>query len=84
MSFILAGGTADLSQELKRGDQLLSVNGINLKNASHEEAAQTLKHASLGQVTLVAQYRPEGNSINLLMSHLISINQFCFVFTFNN
>jgi disks large protein 1 len=43
---------------LKRGDQLMSVNGVNLKNATHEEAAQALKNAG-GTVTLVAQYRPE-------------------------
>lgn len=43
MSFILQGGPADLSGELKRGDQILSVNGINLKNATHEDAAQALK-----------------------------------------
>lgn len=43
VSFILAGGPADVGGELKRGDQLLSVNGINLKNATHEEAAQALK-----------------------------------------
>lgn len=43
MSFILAGGPADVGGELKRGDQLLSVNGINLKSATHEEAAQALK-----------------------------------------
>lgn len=43
ISFILAGGPADLSGELRRGDQILSVNGINLRNATHEEAAQALK-----------------------------------------
>lgn len=43
VSFILAGGPADLSSELRRGDQILSVNGINLRNATHEEAAQALK-----------------------------------------
>lgn len=43
VSFILAGGPADLSTELRRGDQILSVNGINLRNATHEEAAQALK-----------------------------------------
>lgn len=43
VSFILAGGPADTSGELKRGDQILSVNGINLRNATHEEAAQALK-----------------------------------------
>lgn len=43
VSFILAGGPADLGGELKRGDQLLSVNGVNLTTATHEEAAQALK-----------------------------------------
>lgn len=43
VSFVLAGGPADVGGELKRGDQLLSVNGINLRTATHEEAAQALK-----------------------------------------
>lgn len=43
VSFILAGGPADLGSELKRGDQLLSVNNVNLTHATHEEAAQALK-----------------------------------------
>ncbi|XP_070144580.1 disks large 1 tumor suppressor protein isoform X10 [Drosophila kikkawai] len=58
VSFILTGGPADLGSELKRGDQLLSVNNVNLTHATHEEAAQALK-TSGGVVTLVAQYRPE-------------------------
>ncbi|XP_039432428.1 disks large 1 tumor suppressor protein isoform X8 [Culex pipiens pallens] len=58
VSFVLAGGAADLGGELKRGDQLLSVNGVSLNGASHEDAAQALKNAG-GTVTLVAQYRPE-------------------------
>ncbi|XP_053950781.1 disks large 1 tumor suppressor protein isoform X7 [Anastrepha ludens] len=58
VSFILAGGPADAGGELKRGDQLMSVNNVSLKNATHEEAAQALK-SSGGVVTLVAQYRPE-------------------------
>uniref|UniRef100_H2RTH5 Discs, large homolog 2 (Drosophila) n=1 Tax=Takifugu rubripes TaxID=31033 RepID=H2RTH5_TAKRU len=58
VSFILAGGPADLSGELKRGDQILSVNGIDLRGATHEQAAVALKGA--GQVvTIIAQYRPE-------------------------
>ncbi|XP_041948705.1 disks large homolog 2 isoform X2 [Alosa sapidissima] len=58
VSFILAGGPADLSGELRRGDQILSVNGIDLRGATHEQAAAALKGA--GQtVTIVAQYRPE-------------------------
>uniref|UniRef100_A0A8B9V4W4 PDZ domain-containing protein n=1 Tax=Anas zonorhyncha TaxID=75864 RepID=A0A8B9V4W4_9AVES len=59
VSFILAGGPADLSGELRRGDRILSVNGVNLRNATHEQAAAALKRA--GQtVTIIAQYRPEG------------------------
>ncbi|XP_052864207.1 disks large 1 tumor suppressor protein isoform X2 [Anopheles cruzii] len=58
VSYVLAGGAADLAGELKRGDQLVSVNGVTLANASHEDAAQALKNAG-GTVTLVAQYRPE-------------------------
>uniref|UniRef100_T1GEU7 PDZ domain-containing protein n=1 Tax=Megaselia scalaris TaxID=36166 RepID=T1GEU7_MEGSC len=46
VSFILAGGPADLGGELKRGDQLLSCNNIDLRNATHEEAAQALKSGS--------------------------------------
>uniref|UniRef100_A0A7N8YND4 Discs, large homolog 2 (Drosophila) n=1 Tax=Mastacembelus armatus TaxID=205130 RepID=A0A7N8YND4_9TELE len=58
VSFILAGGPADLSGELRRGDQILSVNGTDLRGATHEQAAAALKGA--GQVvTIIAQYRPE-------------------------
>uniref|UniRef100_T1PLH7 PDZ domain protein n=1 Tax=Musca domestica TaxID=7370 RepID=T1PLH7_MUSDO len=58
VSFVLAGGPADLGGELKRGDQLLSCNDIDLRNATHEEAALALKKSG-GVVTLLAQYRPE-------------------------
>ncbi|XP_073704992.1 discs large homolog 1-like protein isoform X4 [Garra rufa] len=58
ISFILAGGPADLCGELKKGDRLVSVNGIDLRGATHEQAAAALKNA--GQtVTIVAQYRPD-------------------------
>ncbi|XP_059498646.1 disks large homolog 4 isoform X2 [Stegostoma tigrinum] len=58
ISFILAGGPADLSGELRKGDQILSVNGVDLRNATHEQAAAALKNA--GQtVTIIAQYKPE-------------------------
>uniref|UniRef100_A0A3Q2YSV4 Discs large MAGUK scaffold protein 4 n=1 Tax=Hippocampus comes TaxID=109280 RepID=A0A3Q2YSV4_HIPCM len=58
ISFILAGGPADLSGELQKGDQILSVNGVDLRFATHEQAAAALKNA--GQtVTIVTQYRPE-------------------------
>ncbi|KFQ91159.1 Disks large 4, partial [Nipponia nippon] len=58
ISFILAGGPADLSGELRKGDQILSVNGVDLRSATHEQAAVALKNA--GQtVTIIAQYKPE-------------------------
>ncbi|XP_022530867.1 disks large homolog 1 isoform X16 [Astyanax mexicanus] len=58
ISFILAGGPADLCGELRKGDRLISVNGVDLRSATHEQAAAALKNA--GQtVTIVAQYRPE-------------------------
>lgn len=58
VSHIVPGGPADKGGELKRGDQLLSVNGINIKNATHEQAAEALKQA--GEVAnLIAQYRPD-------------------------
>lgn len=45
---------------------LLQVNGVNLRNATHEQAAAALKRA--GQtVTIIAQYRPEGEDI---LSHI--------------
>uniref|UniRef100_A0A8C5H5G7 Disks large homolog 2-like n=1 Tax=Gouania willdenowi TaxID=441366 RepID=A0A8C5H5G7_GOUWI len=58
VSFILAGGPADLSGELRRGDQILSVNGIDLRTATHEQAAAALKGAGM-VVTIIALYRPE-------------------------
>uniref|UniRef100_A0A673HRS9 Disks large homolog 1 n=1 Tax=Sinocyclocheilus rhinocerous TaxID=307959 RepID=A0A673HRS9_9TELE len=58
ISFILAGGPADLCGALKKGDRLVSVNGIDLRSATHEQAAAALKNAGQA-VTIVAQYRPE-------------------------
>ena len=58
ISFILAGGPADLSGQLRRGDQVLSVNGTDLTVATHAQAAAALKGA--GQtVSLVVAFRPE-------------------------
>uniref|UniRef100_A0A673VK19 Discs large MAGUK scaffold protein 1a n=1 Tax=Salmo trutta TaxID=8032 RepID=A0A673VK19_SALTR len=58
ISFILAGGPADLCGELRKGDRIISVNGVELHSATHEQAAAALKNA--GQtVTIIAQYRPE-------------------------
>ena len=43
ISFLLAGGVADSCGVLRRGDQILAVNGTDLKHATHEQAAQALK-----------------------------------------
>ncbi len=58
ISFILTGGPADLSGNLRKGDQIISVNNIDLTQATHEQAADVLKNAG-NQVAIVIQYRPE-------------------------
>ncbi|XP_042149766.1 disks large 1 tumor suppressor protein isoform X6 [Ixodes scapularis] len=58
ISFILAGAPADASGELRRGDQILSVNGVDLRHATHEQAAAALKGAG-HTVTMHVQYRPD-------------------------
>ncbi len=58
ISFILTGGPADLSGNLRKGDQIINVNGIDLVQATHEQAADILKNAG-NQVNIVVQYRPE-------------------------
>lgn len=49
------------------------VNGIDLRGATHEQAAAALKGA--GQVvTIFAQYRPEGGwDLNWLVSELVCL-----------
>lgn len=58
VSFILTGGSADLSGELRKGDQILSVNDIDVTQATHEQAAEILKNVDT-QVFLLVEYRPE-------------------------
>ncbi|CAJ0945166.1 unnamed protein product, partial [Mesorhabditis belari] len=57
ISYVLPGGVADLSGNVKKGDILVAVNGIGLQNATHQQAAETLKNAT-NPVTLTLQYRP--------------------------
>lgn len=46
---------------VQRSSSVPQVNGVNLRNATHEQAAAALKRA--GQtVTIIAQYRPEGTA----------------------
>jgi len=58
ISFILAGGPADQTGQLKRGDTILKVNDVNLADATHEEAADALKNAGQ-KVVLTVQHRPK-------------------------
>lgn len=58
ISYIVHGGSAERSNKLHCGDQIMSVNGADLRYATHEEAASALKQS--GQtVKLVVKYRPE-------------------------
>ncbi|KAG7306031.1 Disks large 1 [Plutella xylostella] len=58
VSFLLAGGAAERSGALRRGDRLLQVNETDITHATHEAAAKALK--STGQrVKLTVVYRPQ-------------------------
>lgn len=47
----MVGGAAGVDGRLMKGDQILAVNGQDLRNASQEEAAAVLKTVT-GKVTL--------------------------------
>ena len=51
---IFVGGVADRHGSLKRGDQLLSVNGVSVEGEHHEKAVELLK-AAKGSVKLVVR-----------------------------
>ena len=58
ISRIIPGGVADRVGGLKRGDQLLSVNGVSVEGEHHEKAVELLK-AAIGSVKLVVRYTPK-------------------------
>ncbi|XP_014245862.1 protein lin-7 homolog C [Cimex lectularius] len=58
ISRIIPGGVADRHGGLKRGDQLLSVNGVSVEGENHEKAVDLLKQAQ-GSVKLVVRYTPK-------------------------
>nr|CAG4645852.1 EOG090X0ESN [Lynceus sp. MCZ IZ 141354] len=58
ISRIIPGGVADRHGGLKRGDQLLSVNGVTVEGENHEKAVELLK-AAQGSVKLVVRYTPK-------------------------
>ncbi|XP_075974842.1 MAGUK family member discs large 1 isoform X4 [Anticarsia gemmatalis] len=58
VSFLLAGGPAERSGQLRRGDRLLAVNDVDITHATHEQAAKALKSTGQ-QVRLTVVYRPQ-------------------------
>ncbi|XP_073245476.1 protein lin-7 homolog C-like [Porites lutea] len=58
ISRIIPGGVADRNGGLKRGDQLLSVNGVSVEGENHEKAVDLLKAAE-GSVRLVVKFTPK-------------------------
>ncbi|XP_051575720.1 beta-1-syntrophin-like [Myxocyprinus asiaticus] len=58
ISKIFKGLAADQTQALYVGDAILSVNGINLRDATHDEAVQVLKKAGR-EVVLEVKYMRE-------------------------
>ncbi|CAH1738790.1 protein lin-7 homolog C [Aphis gossypii] len=58
ISRIIPSGVADRHGGLKRGDQLLSVNGVCVEGENHEKAVELLKQAQ-GSVKLVVRYTPK-------------------------
>uniref|UniRef100_A0A914H2M0 Uncharacterized protein n=1 Tax=Globodera rostochiensis TaxID=31243 RepID=A0A914H2M0_GLORO len=60
ISGVFPGGAADLSGNVRKGDVLLRVNDVDLQNATHAQAAQTLKAVpNYSEVLLVLQYLPQ-------------------------
>ncbi|XP_065835368.1 protein lin-7 homolog A-like [Oscarella lobularis] len=58
VSRIIAGGVAARDGKLRRGDILLSVNGISVEGEPHEKAVDLLK-AAKDSVRLVVKYSPK-------------------------
>lgn len=55
--FDIFQGLAERHGGLRRGDQLLAVNGTSVEGENHERAVELLKQAQ-GTVTLVVRYAP--------------------------
>ena len=58
ISHIIPNGVAWKHGGLKKGDQLLSVNGVSVENEYHEKAVELLKQAQ-NHVKLVVRYSPQ-------------------------
>jgi C-terminal processing protease CtpA/Prc len=73
ISFIQSGGAADQSGVLRKGDRILSVNNIDLREASHEDAAAVLKNC--GDTANLHVINKYNGSLNIFSSKF-KINQF--------
>jgi len=58
VSRVIPGGVAARHGQLRRGDQLVAVNGVNVEGECHEKAVELLK-AAQGTVKLVVRYTPK-------------------------
>ncbi|CBY21938.1 unnamed protein product [Oikopleura dioica] len=58
VSFVLAGGPADSSKSLQKGDRILTVNSNNIEYATHQEAALILRNS--------------GDTVELLVQHEVN------------
>jgi guanylate kinase/C-terminal processing protease CtpA/Prc len=63
ISSIQSGGAADKSGELRKGDQILSVNNIELRGASHADAVSVLK--SCGDTAILHVINKSNDSTRL-------------------
>lgn len=57
LALFCVAGLAERQGGLRRGDQLLAVNGVSVEGENHERAVELLKQAQ-GTVTLVVRYAP--------------------------
>jgi len=60
ISEVVKGGTADVDGRLVQGDQIIAVNGNDLKNSNQEEAAPVLKMAQ-GRIVMCVRRLKVGN-----------------------
>lgn len=58
VNYIVPQGVADLSGELKKGDQILFVNNIDLRGCNHSEATQILRNSG-ENVSIIVDQNPE-------------------------
>ncbi len=66
ISSIQSGGAADKSGELRKDDRILSVNNIDLRDASHENAAAVLKNCG-DTATLHVIHKSSGLYLEILV-----------------